>query len=230
MSKKSSLRYVSFAVAGVGLLFAAASVPASAATISWTTWSSNSTGAITPLGITVSYSGEMHGLSASGYPSWNPATTFSGGTVGNAPPSTGRMVTLVGGTSTVDTITFSSPVVNPVLAIWSLGAPGNQASFNFTATEPFAIQSGGPSAEYGGSSIVVCSSNPQAVCGAEGNGTLQFNGTYSQISWTNPVFENYYGFTVGAAGVASPQVPEPASLLLVASGLAGAALFRRRKA
>ena len=98
----------------------------------------------------------------------------------------------------MDTITFSKPVVNPVMAIWSLGAPGTTASFNFTASEPFTIESGGPSAEFGGSAIFVCSGNSLAVCGTEGNGTIQFQGTFSTISWTNPAFENYYGFALGA--------------------------------
>ena len=111
----------------------------------------------------------------------------------------------------MDMITFSKSVVNPVMAIWSLGAGGTTASFNFTPSEPFTIESGGPSAEYGGSTIFVCSGNSLAVCGTEGNGTIQFQGTFSTISWTNPVFENYYGFTIGAPISTSVVVPEPAS-------------------
>ncbi|HEX4165361.1 MAG TPA: hypothetical protein VHZ55_07795 [Bryobacteraceae bacterium] len=48
------------------------------------------------------------------------------------------------------------------------------------------------------------------VLGAEGNGVLRFNGTFSQLTWTNPSFENYYAFTLGVAGQAGPAViPEP---------------------
>jgi hypothetical protein len=38
--------------------------------------------------------------------------------------------------------------VNPVMAIWSLGQSGINANFTFTPSEPFTIESGGPSAEY----------------------------------------------------------------------------------
>jgi len=63
-------------------------------------------------------------------------------------------ISLTGGTGTgVNTITFDSAVVDPVMAIWSLGAGGAPVSFVFLASEPFTIQSGGPSVEFGGSSI-----------------------------------------------------------------------------
>ena len=32
----------------------------------------------------------------------------------------------------------------------------------------------------------ICDDNSNAICGTEGNGTVQFNGTYSSITWTNP--------------------------------------------
>ena len=223
---KTLFHYACLGIVGIGLLTTVATKPASASTIDWTAWSSNSSGTVIGLGIAVGYSGEMSGLSA-GYPSWNPASTFSGGTVGNPPPSSGGMIRLTGGGTTVDTITFSAPVVDPVLAIWSLGQGGIDTSFNFTASEPFTIESGGPSAEFGGSSIFVCSGNPLAVCGAEGNGTIQFHGTFSAITWTNPVFENYYGFTVGAP--AGTVVPEPGTMLLLGSGVVGLASLLRRK-
>jgi hypothetical protein len=226
MDRSTLFHRISIAILGVGLLLAAGTTSASASTINWTTWSSNTAGTISGLGITVTYSGQLFGLS-SGYPSWTPVSTFSGGTVGNPPLSSGGMIRLTGGSTTVDTITFSSPVVNPVMAIWSLGQGGINASFTFTSSEPFAIESGGPSAEFGGSSIFVCSGNPLAVCGTEGNGTIQFNGTFSSISWTNPVFENYYGFTVGAVGTST--VPEPGTLLLLGSGVLGFVGVLRRK-
>jgi hypothetical protein len=229
MIRKARFQHAFIGIVAISLFSAVAPKSASATSINWTTWSSNSAGTIGGLGITTTYSGQMDGISSAGYPSWMPTSTFSGGTVGNPPPSSGHMIQLTGGTTSVDTITFSKPVVNPVMAIWSLGAPGTTASFNFTASEPFTIESGGPSAEFGGSAIFVCSGNSLAVCGTEGNGTIQFQGTFSTISWTNPAFENYYGFTIGAPSSTS-VVPEPASVLLVASGLAGVLRLRWRKA
>ena len=195
---------------------------ANAAQVFWTNWGDRTAlGTISPLGVTVSYSGEVQSL-ISNYPSWEPVSTFSGGTVDNAPPQSGGIIQLFGGTSTVDTITFSTPVVNPVMAIWSLGAVGAQASFVFNGNEPFTIQSGGPSNEYGGSSITA---SGNTVYSNEGSGTIQFQGTYSQLTWTNPQNEVWYGFTVGAPAA----VPIPAAAWLFGSGLLGLIGVARRK-
>ena len=215
----------------MALAFAAANATsAGAATIDWTYWSSPSpsptagsaTGAAG--GVGVSYSGEVESL-VPNYPSWTPVGTFSGGTVGNPPPQLGGVIQLFGDQGNdaglvTDTITFSAPVTNPVMAIWSLGQNGIDAQFNFN--QPFTIESGGPSAEYAGNPITA---SGETVFGIEGNGTIQFNGTFSQISWTNPVYEDWYGFTVGA------PVPEPATWAMMLVGFAGlgAAMRSRRK-
>jgi hypothetical protein len=193
--------------------------PARASTIDWTIWSSNTTGTTTG-GLGVTYAGELSGFN--NIPSWMPVSTFSGGNVGNPPPQSGGIIQLVGGGSTVDTITFDNAVTNPVMAIWSLGQSGNTATFNFG--QPFAIQSGGPSAEYNGQAIT---SSGDIVSGTEGNGTIQFLGTFTSISWTNPTSENWYGFTVGAV-----HTPLPAALPLFATGLGAMGLLgwrRKRK-
>ena len=130
----------------------------------------------------------------------------------------------------VDTITFGAPVVDPTLAIISLGQGGITANFTFTPSEPFTIEGGGASANFGGSSIFTGSGCPvDAVCGQEGSGVVQFNGTFTSISWTNPVFENYYAITFGAAGLAGTgTVPEPASTVLLGTGIVGLIALRRK--
>jgi PEP-CTERM motif len=233
--KRSLIKCALTGVAVLGALVMAVT-PASAALIDWTAWTGATTGTpgsalgtIAPDGVTVSYAGEIRNLFFN-FPRWQPSPpTFSGGTVGNPPPSSGGIIQLFGGafgpggTVEIDTITFSKPVVNPIMAIWSLGQPGNTARFDFTAAEPFTIESGGPSAEFGGSPIFTTLANPNVIFGTEGNGTIQFNGTFTAITWTNPVFENWYGFTVGIAGVGPSGVPEPSALLLLGAGLAGLA-------
>jgi PEP-CTERM motif len=201
-------------LAAIGALLAE-NTPASAAPIFWTQWNTFSAGdpggsaSGTVPGVTVTYGGEIQNLLFN-YPSWGPAGTFDGGTVGNAPPSPGGIIRLFGGGNTIDTITFSSAVTNPILAIWSLGQGGINPTFDFTATPTF--ESGGPSNEFGGSAISVVGNS---VLGVEGNGTVQFTGTYTSISWNNPTFENWYGFTVGI----TDTVPEPETWAMMIAGI-----------
>lgn len=210
------------------------SVPAHADTVDWTHWTSGTAGSPgsatgTAGSITVTYSGQTSGLLIN-YPSWTPVGTFMGGSVGNAPPANFNSVGIEGGVTYTETITFSSPIVDPVMAIWSLGAPGHPASFNFTSTEPFTIVAGGGSAEYGGSTITQSGTD---VLGSEGNGTIIFDGTFSSITFTTPTSENFYAFTVGydatATGVTPVgPVPEPGSLALLSTGLVALAGLRNR--
>ena len=129
---------------------------------------------------------------------------------------------MIGGASTIDTITFASPVIDPVMAIWSLGGGSTSASFVFNA--PFNIESGGATPEYGGTPLTLVLNG---VAGVEGNGTIQFQGTFTSISWNNPQYENWYGFTVGTV---SP-VPEPSTWAMMLLGFAGVGFMAyRRKA
>jgi hypothetical protein len=210
----------SLAVAGI----TAWAASANAKTI-WTNWNASSVVTGTPSGqvvgtlggVTVSYTGEVENL-YQGYPSYTPTSSFVGGIVQN-PVSPNDSIQLFGGPyGASDTITFSSPVTNPIIAIWSLGAGGNPAQFDFTTAPIF--DAGGPSFEYGGSAITISGDN---VYGAEGNGSIHLVGTYSSITFTTPVFEDWFGFTVGR------NIPEPASLALLGAGLLGLGVARRRK-
>lgn len=190
--------------------------------------------------ITVTMTGQFSEVRPD-YPSWTPTGTFAGGSVSNGPLASGNSIQLLGGLSQaagnyyyVDTLTFSSPVVDPAFAIWSLGAPGKPASFVFSdpnQAEPFSIQAGGPATEYAGQSIT---QNGNTVSGEEGDGTIRFSGTYSEITFTTPLYENYFSFTVGATTSEAPghsvsSVPEPSEMVLLSTGLATLAGFARRK-
>jgi hypothetical protein len=203
----------SVAIAGAAMI-ALMSTAAHATT--WTQWSSDSAGVMGAVNVT--YAGDTFGL-ATNYPSWDPTATFDG--AGNPPPQGGGEIQLTGGNQDVNTITFSSAVLNPVMAIWSLGQNNDPTRFVF-GTSNISLLSGGPSAEYGGQAITLAGNT---VTGVEGNGVIRFNGLVSSISWTNPDYEFWYGFTVGAGGA-----PEPATwaMMLVGFGGLGATLRRRR--
>ena len=207
------------ALVTIGLVSAA-----NAATTQWTQWSSTyvtgSTFSTDPAagsafgvlgGVTVTYSGDLEGVLFE-FPSWTPASTWTGGPVDSAPATADGIVQLFGpwygNPVLTDTVTFSSPVTDPVIAIYSLGAPGWTASFDFDQTP--TIVAGGSSAEYSGSSLFY-GPTPNIVLGAEGNGSVVFYGTYSSISWTNPNYEDWYGFTVG-------DIPEASTWVMLGVG------------
>ena len=227
------------------LVTLASAQPSAASTIYWTDWTSDTIGQTTGSAqglisvpgspITVSYSGEVTGQTNidNTYPSWSPSSSYTGGDVGNAPPP-GDIITQNGGAGTgVNTITFSTPISNPVMAIWSLGNGGVVTQYVFPGTEVVNVEGGGPSNEYGGSSIYLVA-GANAITGSEGNGVIEFIGNYSSITFTNPVFENYYGFTLGVAGLATPtnptppvSTPEPGAIWLIGTGIALFGLVKR---
>ena len=197
-----------------------ASVSTAEAAVTWTTWASGATGATNGSatgamgGVSVTYSGEMDCLNC--YASdWSPGSTWA-----NEPPPYNSGIQLWGAQGATDTITFSSPVTNPIMAIVSLGNSGAQASFDFTSTELFVLEGGGQSNAWGGGALTQVG---QIVYGAEGNGLVQFLGTYSSISWTNPTYEYYYAATIGSA------VPEPATWAVMGLGFAGLAFAGYRR-
>lgn len=231
------MKKLSFALAVTAAL--SMTTVAFADSVTWTDWTSSTAGGVSGMmgSVSVTYTGQTSGLGltyASGrsyYPgefggtgTWAPVGSYTGTGVDNAPPTSDNLVSMEGGDSDLqETISFNSTVVDPYIAIWSLGAGGNTAAFDFNNT--VTVIGGGISDEYGGGSIYANGNN---VYGEEGNGVIQVMGTFdpgSSITFTTPVYEDWYGFTVGEAAA----TPEPGGLVLLGTGLLAASLLFRRK-
>lgn len=211
------------------------SAEAFADVVSWTDWTSASGGAAATTvngvlsfgggNVNVTYAGEtafVQTFGGSNY--WAPASTFTSAAVSNAPGTSD--IIAINGTDTLHTITFSQSVLNPVMAVESMGQSGVGTTYYFDA--PFTILSQGPTCCWGTGTLTQFS--PTTLIGSEGAGTIQFLGTYSSISWYGANPEYWNGITVGAADIAPTNtVPEPASVVLLGSGLLAGFTRLRRK-
>jgi hypothetical protein len=144
-------------------------------------------------------------------------------------PSPADMIQLVGGQNQTYMVHLGAAIKDPIMAIVSLGASGTNTHYNFDS--PFTILSQGLD-QWGGCSTCLTQSGNDLI-GNEGSGTIQFNGTFSDFSWTVPIGEDWHGFTFGIrttlALEPTSSVPEPASLALVSLGLVGLGVTKRRR-
>lgn len=206
---------------------------------SWVDWVSatsgspgSATGTITFFNsslININYSGELYFAqtgAASDISYWSPSSPYISSTVPNSPPASD--IIFLNYASQLNTLTFSSPVTDPVMAILSLGAPQGYnlpgwvpASYTFNA--PFDILSSGAGYFSSGVNWPFIKIGNNTIYGEEGTGVIQFHGTFDSISWSSTA-ENAHGFTVGVA-----PIPEPSTMLLLSSGLVGLVGYGRRR-
>ena len=206
----------------------ALSAQAAAAPVTWTDWTdadgTSATG--TAGGVTVTFNGDL-----------DPSAQTNGGTnywsvnsgiftapgFDNAPPDS-DIIRLNDG-SGAQTLTFSTPVTDPLMAIMSLGRRNLEVRYDFDA--PFTILNQGEGF-WGGDANALSNPSGNVLSGFEGHGLIQFDGTFSTLSWTIQDPEFWHGFQIGYAE--SQQVPVPASLLFLGLGLAAAGGFGLRRA
>lgn len=206
---------------------------ASAVVVDWTDWQTVSAEPDTVVGsingVTVTYTGDYAFVQTGvGTNYWtengSPAPYTESSVVDNAPTAS-EMIALNYAASNV--ITFSEAILNPVMAIVSMGQPNLAVSYDFDTD--FTVLSSGVgywSYANGGLPGTYIEDDAQDILtGYEFHGVIQFNGLISQISWTS-TSENWHGITVGAP---TASVPEPASLALLGLGLAGFGFLRRKK-
>ena len=194
----------------------------------WTDWIDaifdvNGTANGTLNGVEVSYSGQVLSNSDLDGSSnvWNLESSFVGGAVSQSPDEQGDVITLDGGNTGLQTITFSETIENPIIAIWSLGRLDEVATFDFSETPTF--QAGGPNSSFGGNPLEVSGST---VSGFEGNGVVLFEGSFDSISFSSSP-EFFYGFTVGTVGAIA--VPEPSSGAILILSFLTLSLHRSRE-
>lgn len=221
------------------LLVAAAMTACSATSamadiVSWTNWTSFTSGTsgsalgslAVPSGpsVSVSYSGEVSSPTqvSGGTNYWRSDTAYRSGLVSNGPGESGNtdIIALTGQSTNpiTNTILFSSPVTNPILAILSLGRPGFTVRYTFG--QDFSILSSGTGFFGGSASGSLFRDSFGVLRGAEGHGVILFPGTFSSISWQASPAEFWHGFQVGV-------VPSPSAAALL--GLGGLMAARRRR-
>jgi hypothetical protein len=198
----------------------------------WTQFNSMSTGTVMGSmgGVTVIYtSTDLNGntqINNLGTNYWLCGATYCPvyyyAPLGITPPDTVDMVSL-NGNNVIHTITFSSPVTNPFMAIISLGQPSTFFT-TYYFDQPFTILTSGAGwwvPSFTGSLNYLGTNGLQGV---EGNGLIEFPGTITQISWTgdDANAEYWNGFNVGTT-------PEPGTLALLGTSLLGAAGMLRRR-
>lgn len=161
---------------------------------------------------------EFANINNTGTNYWTGSYTYNGA---YNQPATSDIVAL--GLANTETITFSQPVSDLFIALNSY----NGASVTFS--QPFSVASEG-CGFWGCGTFVPNAGNTAFFGSGEAVGILEFSGPISSLTMTDTVGENWHGFTVGIADIAT-GTPEPSSwaLLIVGLGAVGLVLRRSRK-
>lgn len=209
---------------GLGLVAAALAAPLQAFaedTVDWVNWTGNA-GVAVQNGTTVDVTftnlslGLTHADYFTGYDGAYISTEVTNG------PGTDGMFSFVGGTSAVHHVHFSTDVVNPYLAIVSLGQSGIPASFNFSNVDSMTLISEGAGV-YGNGELSI---SEGTISGIEGHGVVRLNGTFTDLYFTTPVSEYWYG---ASFGIPVTAVPEPGTWCTLLAGGAMLGLLGRRR-
>lgn len=210
---------------GILTVLAALSISCAAFTdagaVSWVDWKSPAFGTLTvgSSTVNVTLTGSPWGFSDGDiyYNNGSTGGTSPSGTYGGLTPS--DLIHVY--TPSLFNLVFDSPVVDPYIALVSVGSLATAVTYNFNS--PFTVISSGPNLwGYGGYSVI-----GNNFTGTEYNGVLKFSGTFSSLTFSVSPAEYWHGFNFGVADAA--PVPEPSTLLLLGGGLGALAFARRLK-
>jgi hypothetical protein len=182
---------------------------------------------VTPGGtVGITFSGDVSGYTEVNNSGTNYYTgyesVYENSTVANI-PLVSDIIALNEAYQTTGLISFSTPVVNPILDIVSLGSPGDTVSYTFTSA-PTILSQG---AAYWGGCSTCLSVSGDTLSGIEGSGVVELAGTFSSIGFTEAGRDDLWdGFTVGIAGTAV-ATPEPSTLPLCLAAFPLLFLFKR---
>jgi hypothetical protein len=232
-------------VGAASLLALAGTVPA--APVYWADWTqADDPGAVVgtitgagsdPVGVTYTGSYLFAVVDNHGANYWAPASSFHDHGLVDNEPGLKDIIGPLGGDDMRHSLTFTAPVVDPVIAFVDLGHKNGPVTFEFERS--FDLVCCGS----GGREIVELPN--RVLSGEGGDGTIMFPGTYTEIGWKIPVDSDWHGFTVGICGIGHEDgdedgdedggdhpgpvpIPAPGALLLGSLGTVLIGYLRRR--
>jgi hypothetical protein len=97
--------------------------------------------------------------------------------------------------TTSNTITFSSPIKNPIIYAWSIGAPGTTVIHTFSGTFSGTTSPASIAINPEATGMVISGANNNILTCNEGDGLINFYGTFSSISYPTSGTEIWAGYS-----------------------------------